>query len=164
MIDEEEHILLPFRPNWTVRVGMRMRRGTTLRPFGMDNHGEEQMESTASLIVTTATFNRHAHNTLKREITWSARSGELIATLSQSRGITHISLFDEYAGRVNGRGKDARSAYRAAWRELRLRRYDTAELLRETAELHRGLAELRRALGHDTVQAIVGKYCTHVLA
>lgn len=72
-------------------------------------------------------------------IAWRDRStGEMLAEVYQYGGTVRVYLFDTQ-GRAVGSGPDARSAYRAAWRDYRLCRHDTAALLRELAQ-HRRLA------------------------
>jgi len=105
-----------------------------------------------------AAFNPRAnvrHTLSPLDSAWrDRRTGETMALLARRDGATHVALFGEDIIRVDGTGPDARSAYRAAWRNLRLHRHDPADLLRERADLQRQIATLRHDLGHTLGQAI----------
>jgi prefoldin subunit 5 len=96
-------------------------------------------------------FNRRAnvcHVVSPLNAFWRDKNnGEALALLTLRDGKVHVALFNEDVIRVNGSGLTAREAYREAWRELRLRRHDPADLLRQ-------IADLRRALGHELGQAL----------
>lgn len=73
-------------------------------------------------------------------------TGDLVALVAhQDHGLSCTLLDGEVIAR--GTGPDVRSAYRAAYRAMRLARYDTADLRRQ-------VATLQRQLGHDLGQAL----------
>ncbi|GIV82090.1 MAG: hypothetical protein KatS3mg051_1444 [Anaerolineae bacterium] len=88
-----------------------------------------------------AAFNPRAnvrHTLSPLDSAWrDRRTGETMALLARRDGATHVALFGEGLIRVDGSGADARSAYRAAYRQQRLRRHDPADLLRQIATLRR---------------------------
>jgi hypothetical protein len=105
----------------------------------MDNHGEKPMENATPLTIALAALNGRANirRLLGGGSIWrDRRTGEMLALFTQRDGAAHIALFDGDL-RVDGSGADAREAYRAAYRQQRLRRHDPADLLRQIATLRR---------------------------
>lgn len=100
-----------------------------------------------------AAFNPRAnvrHTLSPLDSAWrDRRTGETMALLARRDGATHVALFGEDIVRVDGTGPDARSAYRAAWRNLRLHRHDPADLLRQIDGLERKLAIAERKIAAD---------------
>lgn len=83
------------------------------------------------------------------ETAWTATGdGYRFALCSTNGHTTYIRLYTGEA-RGDGFGKSAREAYRAAWREQRLARYDAAALLRERAGLRRMLRQAERKIAAD---------------
>ena len=80
---------------------------------------------------------------MNRSTTWKNPYGhDEFCTQSRSSTlftVTLVSADDKPFNHPYGRGEDARAAYHAAWREMRLSRYDKAALLRGNARLHADL-------------------------
>ncbi|GIV82574.1 MAG: hypothetical protein KatS3mg051_1928 [Anaerolineae bacterium] len=99
------------------------------------------MKDAETPITSLAALNGRAnirHTLSPLDSVWRDRhTGETLALLTHHDGTTHVALFGEGLIRVDGSGPDARSAYRAAYRQQRLRRHDPADLLRQIATLRR---------------------------
>lgn len=64
-------------------------------------------------------------------------------------GTVTIELFEDNS-RIKGTGPDAREAYQAAWRNLRLSRHTVPDLLRASAGLRRMLFQAERKIATDS--------------
>lgn len=95
-------------------------------------------------ISPLAVFNTRAnvrHTLSPLNSAWRERkSGEALAEVYRGEGTVRVTLFSGER-RADGTSPDTRTAYRDAWRALRLRRHDPADLLRELAQ-HKHLASI----------------------